>query len=90
MYAFGACLYVAFYKQSKSHSSANGLPDVSALYFVKREIPFINQLKRKALKTLVKKLLGPVNARPTAAQVMKDPFFEALCSRPGARVSHIY
>ena len=90
MYAFGACLYIAFYKQSKSHSSANGLREVSALYFVSREIPFITQLKLKALKKLVKKLLGPEKARPTAAQVMKDPFFEALSSRPGACVSHIY
>jgi len=90
MYAFGACLYLAFYKQSKSHSSANALPEVSALNFVKREIPFIAQLNRKALERLVTKLLGPEKARPTAAQVMKDPFFEALSSRPGARVSHIY
>lgn len=90
MYAFGACLYLAFYKQSKSHSSANALPEVSALNFVQREIPFIAQLNRKALERLVTKLLGPEKARPTAAQVMKDPFFEALSSRPGARVSHIY
>ena len=90
MYAFGACLYLAFYKQSKSHSSANGLRELSALNFFSREIPFISRLKRKALKKLVKKLLGPEKARLTAAQVMKDPFFEALSSRPGARVSHIY
>lgn len=90
MYAFGACLYLAFYKQSKSHSSANRLPEVSGLNFVSREIPFITQLKRKALKRLVTKLLGPEKERPTAAQVMRDPFFEALSSRPGARVSHIY
>jgi hypothetical protein len=90
MYAFGACLYLAFYKQSKSRSSANALPEVSALNFVQREIPFIAQLNRKALSRLVTKLLGPEKARPTAAQVMKDPFFEALSSRPGARVSHIY
>ena len=90
MYAFGACLYLAFYKQSKSHSSANALREVSALNFVSREIPFITQLKRKALKRLVTTLLGPEKERPSAAQVMRDPFFEALSSRPGARVSHIY
>ena len=90
MYAFGACLYLAFYKQSKSHSSANGLREVSALNFVSREIPFISQLKRNALERLVTKLLGPEKARLTAAEVMKDPFFEALSSRPGACVSHIY
>ena len=90
MYAFGACLYLAFYKQRKSHSSANGLREVSALNFVSREIPFISQLKRNALERLVTKLLGPEKARLTAAEVMKDPFFEALSSRPGACVSHIY